>query len=70
MTALRRRAPLQTSSVVSRHGQFALKSCPKCHGDLARDADDEVSLEFYTCLQCGWHGPVSSRAGQGQGGLE
>ena len=28
---------------------FALKSCPRCRGDLHKTLDDEI-----TCLQCGY----------------
>ncbi|HVC30357.1 MAG TPA: hypothetical protein VND24_04155 [Steroidobacteraceae bacterium] len=34
---------------------FALKSCPRCRGDLYKTLDDEI-----TCIQCGHSLPLDA----------
>ena len=44
---------------LAKRGNWILKSCTRCHGDLHRDYEGEYyETEIRVCLQCGYTEPV------------
>ena len=41
---------------VKRNGSFDFRACPRCRGDVYREADER------TCLNCGWVGYIQASA--------
>ena len=44
-----------SGSDVSMNSQWSLRGCPKCHGDLFLEVDEDGDT-FGHCLQCGFAG--------------